>query len=373
MTPRTATTGVFFVNGAVVGAWVAQIPWIQERFGLSAGQIGLTLMGMSIAVILAMPIAGQQVARYGSVPVVLAGGVAATLMVNLPVLAPRAVLVVVALFVLGTTVATMDLAMNAHGVKVEEDGRRPIMSSLHAGWSFGGMAGAGAAALLAAAGLDPRVSVALLSVVLLAGLLACVRRLGHGSAPGQAAGRFFTLPSRAVFLVAALCLMTMVIEGAMGDWGGLYLRRDLGSDAALAAGAFAYFTAGMTLGRIFGDAVNARIGPVALLRGGALLTAVPLLAMLLIATPAAAVIGLFVIGIGVANGVPLMYSAAGRRKDTPSGPAIAAVSSMGSVGFLAGPPFIGFLAEASSLPWALSTLTLGALAVLVLARRAAGQ
>ena len=373
MSVRWATTGVFFVNGAIVGTWIAQIPWIQQRFDLSDSQIGLTLMGMSLAVIVAMPIAGQWVARRGSVPVLVAGGVAATLLVNLPVVAPRALLVVGGLFALGVAVATMDLAMNAHGVKVEEEGGRPIMSSLHAGWSFGGFAGAGAAALLAAAGLGPRASVALLSAVLLAATIACVRRLGEGSAPGQATQRFFTLPSRAVFLTAALCLLIMVTEGAMGDWGGIYLSRDLGSDAALAAGAFAYFTAGMTLGRVFGDAINARIGPVALLRAGALLTAAPLVAMLLLEHPVAAVAGMFLIGVGVANGVPLMYSAAGRRKDTPSGPAIAAVSSMGSVGFLAGPPFIGFLADATSLPWALSTLTLGALAVLLLARRAAGQ
>mgnify|MGYP003289513415 FL=1 len=95
--------------------------------------------------------------------------------------------------------------------------------------------------------------------------------------------------------------------------------------------------------------------------------------MLLIAHPAAALIGLFVIGLGVSNGVPLMFSAAGRQPDTPPGPGIAAVSSMGSLGFLAGPPLIGFLAGATSLPWALATLTLGAAAVFVLARRAAGE
>jgi MFS family permease len=165
----------------------------------------------------------------------------------------------------------------------------------------------------------------------------------------------------------------MVTEGAMGDWGGLYLRRDLSAETALAASAFAFFTAGMTAGRLVGDRINASIGPVALLRGGALLTAIPLATMLLVAQPAAALAGLFVIGLGVANGVPLMYSAAGRRPGVPSGPAIAAVSSMGSLGFLAGPPFIGFIAEASSLPWALASLVAGALAVFVLARRAAGQ
>jgi MFS family permease len=159
----------------------------------------------------------------------------------------------------------------------------------------------------------------------------------------------------------------------MADWGGLYLSQDLGAETAVAALAFAFFTAGMTVGRLLGDAINQRVGPVTLLRWGALLTGIPLAAMLLIAHPAAALIGLFVIGLGVSNGVPLMFSAAGRQPDTAPGPGIAAVSSMGSLGFLAGPPLIGFLAGATSLPWALGTLTLGAAAVFALARRAAGE
>ena len=115
------------------------------------------------------------------------------------------------------------------------------------------------------------------------------------------------------------------------------------------------------------------MGPVALLRWGALLMGIPLAAMLLLGTQAAALAGLFAIGLGVSNGVPLMFSAAGRQPDTPPGPAIGAVSSLGSLGFLAGPPFIGVLADAVSLPWALATIILGAVVVFALARRAVGR
>ena len=263
----------------------------------------------------------------------------------------------------------MDVAMNSHGSALEQGLARPIMSSLHAGWSFGGMIGAAFAALLTALGLDARVAVAIASALLLVAVVGFARRIGAGSAAEEAPPAF-ALPSRSIVLIAMLCLLVMVTEGAMADWGGLYLRRDLGADPALSALPFAFFTAGMTAGRLIGDGVNHRIGPVRLLRLGALLTGIPLAVMLLIGAPAAALGGMFLIGLGVANGVPLMFSAAGRQPDMPSGPAIAAVSSMGSLGFLAGPPFIGFLADATSLPWALSVLVLGAVAVFVLARRA---
>ncbi|MEA2322861.1 MAG: hypothetical protein QOD81_2711 [Solirubrobacteraceae bacterium] len=364
---------MFFINGAVVGTWVAQIPWIQERFDLSKSAMGLIIVGMSLAVVLALPLAGQAVVRHGSERVTWVGGIACALAVNLVVLAPHPLLVAAGLFVLGASSATMDVAMNSHGVGVEQRLDRPIMSSLHAGWSFGGMIGASLAALLAALGLDARAAVPIASVLLLAALVAFGRRIGHGSAAAGEDTPRFTLPPRGVLLLAILCLLVMITEGAMADWGGLYLRTDLGTDAALAALAFAFFTAGMTTGRVFGDWVNRHVGPVALLRWGALLTGIPLAAMLLIGAPAAALAGLFAIGLGVANGVPLMFSAAGRQPDAPPGASIAAVSSMGSLGFLAGPPFIGFLADAISLPWALSTLIVGAVVVFALARRAAGD
>jgi fucose permease len=373
MTPRWATTGVFVVNGAAIGTWVAQIPWVQERFDLSKSAMGLVLVGMALAVILAFPVAGQAIVRHGSERMVWVGGIVCALAVNLPVLAPHPVLVALGLAVLGGASATQDVSMNSHGVKVEKDMRRPIMSSLHAGWAFGGMAGAGFAAAGTALGLDARVTVALASALLLATLVATARRIGHGSAAEGDDAPGFTLPSRGVVLLAILCLLVMVTEGAMADWGGLYLRQDLGASAALGALAYSFFTAGMTAGRIVGDWINHRIGAVALLRWGALLTGVPLGAMLLIGQPAAALIGLFLVGLGVSNGVPLMFSAAGRQPDTPPGPGIAAVSSMGSLGFLAGPPVIGFVADAISLPWALAMLILGAIVVFALARRAAGR
>jgi predicted MFS family arabinose efflux permease len=318
-------------------------------------------------------VAGQAIVRHGSERMVWVGGIVCALAVNLPVLAPHPVLVALGLAVLGGASATQDVSMNSHGVKVEKDIRRPIMSSLHAGWAFGGMAGAGFAAAGTALGLDARVTVALASALLLATLVATARRIGHGSAAEGDDAPGFTLPSRGVVLLAILCLLVMVTEGAMADWGGLYLRQDLGASAALGALAYSFFTAGMTAGRIVGDWINHRIGAVALLRWGALLTGVPLGAMLLIGQPAAALIGLFLVGLGVSNGVPLMFSAAGRQPDTPPGPGIAAVSSMGSLGFLAGPPVIGFVADAISLPWALAMLILGAIVVFALARRAAGR
>jgi fucose permease len=368
---RAATTGVFFANGAAWGMWAAQIPFVQERFELSKSTLGLILLTGSIGVIAAMLLMGQAIVRLGSARSTRLGSIALCLVVPLPLLAPEAALLPIALFAFGAASAAMDVSMNAHGAAIERTRGRPVMSSLHAGWSFGGFAGAGAAGLATAAGVDPRVQVTIAAVVLLAGVLASLPALGPGSA--TATDTRFRLPSRAVVLLAAMCFLIMVTEGAMADWGGVYLRGDLGSGPGLAASAFAAFAAGMTIGRVTGDALNRRLGSTRLLRAGSALAALALGTALVVADPVVALVGLLCVGIGVANGVPLLFSAAGNDDVETSGPSIAAVSSMGSIGFLVGPPFIGFLADATSLPVALATLCAATGAVALLAGRAAGR
>jgi fucose permease len=366
-----ATTGVFFVNGAAVGLWVAQIPFVQERFGLSKSALGAVLLTMSIGVIVALPVMGQAIVRLGSARAVRLAGIACCLVMPLPILAPEPWLIPLGLLVFGAAGGSMDVSMNAHGSAIEGRTGRPIMSSLHAGWSFGGFTGAALVAGLTAAGVDPRIQNTAGAALLLVGLLGLLRFLGPGSA--TAAGERFRLPSRAVVLMAFLCFLIMITEGAMGDWGGVYLRGDLGAAAGVAALAFAMFSAGMTIARVTGDWVNERIGPTRLLRWGSALAAVSLGSLLVVAHPVAALVGLVLVGIGVANGVPLLFSAAGAGGVETSGPSIAAVSSMGSLGFLVGPPFIGILADATSLPLALTTLVVATGVVAVLAGRVAAR
>jgi MFS family permease len=367
VTSRLATAGVFFVNGAVIGTWVGHIPWIQERFDFSKSTLGLVILAMAIGVIVALPVMGQAIVRLGSVRSTRLAGTLCVLVLPLPLLAPEPWLLPLALIILGASSGAMDVSMNAHGVAVEQRIHRPIMSSLHAGWSFGGLAGAALVAAAGGAGLDPRAETLIATGLLLLLLVACLSRLGEGSATAEAPAGF-TKPTRGVVMLAVLCLIVMVTEGAMADWGGIYLTRDLGTSTAAAALAFAAFSGGMTAGRVFGDWLNRRLGAATLFQGGSLIAGLALGGMLLLADPALAIAGFFLVGIGVANGVPLAFSAAGHAPGE-SGPNIAAVSSMGSLGFLAGPPFIGFLAEATSLPLALSTLCLGLAFVTIAGRR----
>jgi fucose permease len=206
------------------------------------------------------------------------------------------------------------------------------------------------------------------AVVLLVLAVMVSPRIGHADVMGADGGHTgLTLPPRGVVLLGVLAVLVMVTEGAMNDWSALYLHESLGTSTGVGAAAFATFSAGMAVGRFGGDRIGARIGAERLLRGGAAVAAVALGGLLAAGEPAVALLGLAVVGLGVANGVPLLFSAAGRT--AAPGPAIAAVGTMGYVAFLGGPPFIGFLADAIGLPGALATICAAAAIVVVLGGR----
>jgi MFS family permease len=160
----------------------------------------------------------------------------------------------------------------------------------------------------------------------------------------------------------------MMTEGAIGDWSGIYLRHDAGASAAAAATAFTGFSLGMAVARLGGDLLNERLGAPTLMRGGMALVAVALGGVLLIGETVPAVIGFAVCGLGIANAVPLLFSAAGRLD--PPGPSLAATFTIGYTGFIVGPPLIGLLADRMGLPTTLALLVIAALVVAALGGRA---
>jgi len=367
MTPRLATFLVFGVNGAMIGTWVAHIPWMQEHLGVSKATLGLCLLCMAAGALVAMPLTGHVLDRRPSASVARWTTLVFCLMLPLPLLATSAYMLGAILFAFGASNGAMDVAMNAHGVAIQERLGRPVMSSLHGGWSVGGFTAAGAVAIAAAAGLDPRVeSLVVGSCLLLLGLW-ITRRLGAASAHSSS-GAGLALPTRPVLLIGGLCFLVMMTEGAIADWSGIYLRHDTGASPAAAALAFTAFSLGMAVSRLGGDVVNARIGALPLLRAGTALVAVVLGGVLLVGETVPAVVGFALCGLGIANAVPLLFSAAGRID--PPGPSLAAAFTLGYTGFIVGPPVIGVLSDRTGLPHTLALLVLALVAVTALGGRA---
>ena len=346
---RLAVLAVFFVNGFLLAAWVSRIPVIQNTLGLSKGQLGLVLVGMSIGVITALSMAGGMIGRFGSKRITVGSSLVLCLALPLLALMPGPVALFAALFLFGGLLSTMDMAMNAQGVAVEERQARPVMSSFHGAFSIGTLTGALLGSAAASLGLTPLPHFALVSLLSLLMLLVSLRFLLDIRGEKQEGGSLFRLPPRVLWGLGAVAFCVAIGEGAMTDWSGVYLAQEFGTTDAYAALGFAAFSSTMTLGRLLGDALVTRFDPVLVVRAGSLLASAGILLAVVANSPITVLIGFAAAGAGLANGIPLAFSAAGKFPGLSPGVGIAGVATIGYAGFLAGPPLIGLLADATSL------------------------
>ncbi|MGW3441298.1 MFS transporter [Streptomyces bacillaris] len=346
---RVAVAAVFAVHGAVTGSFATRVPWIQDHAGVSAGQLGLALAFPAIGASIAMPLAGRISHRFGA-RTALRGLLALwTLALILPALAPNLLTLCAALFVYGATAGMSDVAMNALGVEVENRLDKSIMSGLHGMWSVGALIGSAAGTVAAHVGADARLHHTLAALVLTAlGLAACRGVLDLRGEPDEEPPPRFTLPPKSALVIGAVGFCAVFAEGASLDWSAVYLRDVLGSSDGVAAASTTAFALTMAVARLAGDRIVDRFGAVRTVRvGGALATAGGLL-VVFSPSPAAAMGGFGLLGLGVAVVVPLAFAAAGRSGPNPS-QAIAGVATITYTSSLIAPSAIGALAETTSL------------------------
>jgi predicted MFS family arabinose efflux permease len=370
---RAAITVVFFANGALFASWASRIPALSDRVGASTGMLGLALLAPALGAVLTMPLVGRLLTGHSSRTFTRAGVLGLALAVVLPTLADTTLTLAGGLLVVGVANSWLDIAMNAQGMTVERNLGRPILSSLHAAFSFGGFAGAGLGALAAALDVSPTPHL-LLAALLFGGpgLLAIRPLLRHDEDPDADAPHLVwrKLPVR-LLLMGIACFFCFMAEGGASDWSAKLVADDLGGSAALGAIAYAVFAAGMGCGRLVADRLWARWGAVGLLRRSGALAGVGFAAGLATGTAPLAIVGFLALGLGLSGVAPTLFRAGADQPGVPTGPGLAAVSSLGYLGFLAGPPLVGAVAQASSLRAAATLLALAGLLVLLMAPVAA--
>jgi MFS family permease len=358
---HVGTALVFFIHGAAIATWVPRIPAIKQDLGLTEGSLGIALLGIAVGALGAMQLAGPLLARYGSRPVTRVAAIANAALLVTPALAWNLPSLLAALGLFGISIGLLDPAMNAHGVVVEQRRARPIMAGLHSMWSIGGLVGAVTAGLAARAGWDPLAQFTVAAIVLSAVAVIATRGLlpAEVDAVPIPAVRGDQRPraggiggwGRAVLLLGLIGFCSFLCEGTAADWSALYLR-DLGASPGAAAAGFAAFSLCMAAGRLVGDRLTVRLGPVRLVRDGSLVAAGGLGLGVVAGNELVAVVGFGLLGAGLAAVVPIAFSAAGNLGG-PGGVGIARVASIAYLGTLAGPPAVGFTAEVVSLRFAL--------------------
>ncbi len=345
---RLAVSTTFFVNGAVLASWVPHIPAVKAAHRLDDAQLGGVLLAMAVGSVVALPMAGWVAARFGSRRTTLVAALGLCAALPLPVLSTGVPLLVGALVLLGASNATLDVAMNAQAVVVERGYGRPIMSSFHALFSAGGLAGAVLAGLAMAGGGSAGAHVLAAAAAGMVAIALVARWLVPSPAEPDAGPRL-AWPGVTLLGLGLMAFCGLVTEGAMGDWSAVFLHDVLATTPAQAAAGFAAFSLAMAAGRFGGDRLVERFGAVPVLRASGVGSAAGLTVALLAERPMLAVVGCGAVGLGIANVVPILFSAAGRTPGIAPAAALAGVATMGYLGFLAGPPVIGLVADAAGL------------------------
>lgn len=366
---RLAVAVNFLLHGVVWGAWAAQIPLAKERLAVGPGLFGLALLSLATGAIISMPLTGALINRFGSRVVVGFAGAGFAILFMGPVTAPDFASFIACGLLFGMVTGAMDVSMNAHGLAVERQLARPMMSAFHGAFSVGGLLGALAGGALVQ-WLGGMAQALIVSALALASLMLARPLLLSASVDKGLSSSHFGWPTRATLGLGVLCFLALMAEGAIIDWGAIYLRQTFALDAGTAALGYALFSGGMAFSRFAGDHLRARAGAVRLVRASASILAIGMALALLSPLPGLAIAVLVLTGIGIGNIAPVLFAGGGRLEPQSPGRGIAAVTTLGYAGFLAGPPAIGMAAEAVGLGGAL-WLVAGAGVAIALAAGAA--
>jgi MFS family permease len=363
---RIAVKLVFFINGFLHANLAARFPRVQEIFSIDNGSFGFVLLASSVGALVAMPFTGWLIIRNGSRRITITSVILYCLcipLVPLGTFLPGVLGLLLIFFSMGITAGMLDVSMNSQAVMVEQQHSKPIMTSFHALFSIGMVAGGASGALFAKLQTTLFHHLAIVTVISFVGAAWARYHLIHDKPTEKISeGPAFRLPNAAMISIGVIAFCCMLGEGAMADWSTNFMEKIAGASIAMAPLGLSSFALAMTIGRFFGDSIRAKLGDRKLMIYLGLISTVGLAITLLFVNPYIALVGLFITGLGLSSIVPIAYSIAGNTKDLSPGVGLAMVTTVGYSGFLFGPPIIGFIAD-----WQSLRLALGVVAILFVA------
>ncbi|ELV7528128.1 MFS transporter [Edwardsiella ictaluri] len=357
----TSTRIAFFIAGLSLATWAPLIPLAKLRLMADNGLMGMVLLAFGIGSLLMMPLSGVLASRYGCRVVF----VFATLVILalLPALATfdTPLTLGLALFVFGSGIGAIDVVVNIHAVQVEKLAANPVMSGFHALFSIGGIIGSGLVSTLIIYGFTPLVTISMVMILILGLLMFTVGGLLNYSESDDSP--FFVIPKGIVIALGALCFVAYIMEGSMLDWSGILLTNHSSVSSNYAGLSYTVFAFAMTIGRLLGDRLIKSFGRFSVFLVSSIISIAGLGVIVSTTILFIMISGFFLIGIGLANIVPILFSAAGRQTTMPNTLAVAAISSIGYAGILIGPAFIGGIAHLSNLTTAFTAVAVLSLSI----------
>ena len=347
---RIAVSALFFCQGLSFASWASRIPDIKTTLGLSDAAFGSILLALPAGQLTAMPFSGRLVTHYGSKKVLRIASILYVFGLTNLGLATQPWHLAVGLYFFGIFGNLCNISGNTQAIRAEKLYERPIMASFHGVWSTAGFTGAAIGLLMTALHVTPYIHFWMVAILIAATVVTAQNWLqtGRSTAPVEKKS-FFSKPDGMLVQLGIIGFCSMASEGAMFDWSGVYFKDVVHAPAKLVVLGYASFMVMMATGRFIGDKLIEKHGRKKMLQASGILISVGLFTAVLFPHIVTATIGFLIVGFGVSSIVPMVYSSAGRVSKIPPGMALAAVSSISFLGFLMGPPLIGYISELFSL------------------------
>ncbi len=365
---RWAVAAFFFIAGLSFASWASRIPDIKAKLHMSDAVLGGLLLALPVGSMVSLLLSGWLIARYGSKKVITAAAICYPLILICIGTANTIWGLVPFVFLYGLTGNICNISINTQAVGVENLYGRSIMASFHGIWSLAGFAGAAIGTLAVSKNLPPLFHFCLIATASIL-LITYIHRYTLPKDAVHVGQTFFVKPDQVLLQLGLIAFSCMVCEGTMFDWSGVYFQKVVAAPKALTTLGYAAFMSTMAGGRFLGDYVVTKIGPQKVLQGSGILITIGLFTAVLFPGIITATIGFLLVGIGVSSVIPLVYSTAGKSKTLSPGMALTAVSTIGFLGFLLGPPLIGFIAQAFSLRWSFTLIAILGFGTTVLATK----
>ncbi len=366
---RIAVSVFFFVAGITFASWASRIPDIKTALHLSDAALGAVLFALPVGQLVSLPLSGWLISRFGSRQLILGAAILYPLTLVILAITASTWQLVIALFFFGIWANLVNIAMNTQAVGVEKLYGRSIMASFHGLWSLAGFSGAATGSLFVSAGSSPLVHFSIICLLAAVLALAAYKYTLPNEFDTKSKQPLFVKPGKEILLLGLIAFCCMICEGAMADWSGVYFQKIVQSKAALTTLGYVGFMGTMATGRFLGDWMVTKFGIKNILQLSGIFIAAGLLTLVLLPQMVAATIGCLLIGLGVSCVVPMVFGLAGKSTKMSPGLALATVSSISFLGFLLGPPLIGFIAQAASLRWSFTIIAIMGLGTTFLARK----
>jgi MFS family permease len=367
-TLRIAVGVMFFMAGICFASWASRIATIQQNLNLTDAALGGVLFALPVGLMCSLPFSGWVITRIGSRKLLISALIVYSLaLVSLGV-AQNTVQLVACLLLFGFSSNAVNISVNTQAVAAEELYKRPILSSFHGLWSLAGFAGAAIGTYMIGKHVIPFKHFSLIMAIVVITVIFTTRYLKNDKP--TSAGPVFVMPDNSLIKLGVIAFCSMICEGAMFDWSVIYFKKVVLAQNAMMGAGYTGFMLTMATGRFIADKFAHRFGLKRTLQVSGMLTATGLLTAVAFPYIYTALFGFMLVGFGVSSVVPLVYSAAGKSKTMSPGVALAAVSTIGFMGFLFGPPVIGFVAGIATLRASFTLIALMGICVTVFATKA---